>query len=145
MLLLQGPAWHFKEVLDRLNAATPFTSCRQGKVSVIAFEVEWQQVVGLDYVNPLCQDGRVVLEAHNIIKREFKSVRISFLAISCGHAPKGLQFVATLMPLLCPWVLYSGQHHNHLNQPRLVFFSILTLNGTYVEPAPLFNKSTLHP
>jgi hypothetical protein len=71
----QGAKRHLKDVLDRLNATTPFTSCTLHGAAVLSFEVEWRNVVGLDYINPLCQDGRVVLEAHNVIKREFESVR----------------------------------------------------------------------
>ena len=42
---------------------------------VVAFEVEWSAIVGVDYVNPLCQDGRLVLEARSVCKREFHTVR----------------------------------------------------------------------
>ena len=41
---------------------------------VLAFEVEWGSICGLDYSNPLCQDGRVVVEAKHVTKREFQTV-----------------------------------------------------------------------
>lgn len=57
------------------TGASPFHHTR-GRESgyVIAFEVEWGHMSGLDYSNPLCQDGRVVVEATHVIKREFQSV-----------------------------------------------------------------------
>jgi hypothetical protein len=57
------------------KVASPFQhSCGRESGYVIAFEVEWAHVCGLDYSNPLCQDGRVVVEATHVIKREFQSV-----------------------------------------------------------------------
>lgn len=57
-------------------AASPFHHSR-GKESgyVVAFEVEWASICGLDYSNPLCQDGRLVIEATHIVKREFQKAR----------------------------------------------------------------------
>lgn len=43
---------------------------------VVAFEVDWSSIVGLDYSYPLCQDGRLVLEAAQVSKREFASVKL---------------------------------------------------------------------
>ena len=40
----------------------------------VAFEVPWQSVVGMDYMNQLCMDGQVVFEAHHVVKRVFRSV-----------------------------------------------------------------------
>ena len=44
---------------------------------VVAFEVDWNHVVGMDYINTLCVDGRMVLEAHHVIKRIFLTVCLS--------------------------------------------------------------------
>lgn len=65
-----------KEVLERLHARSPFARHKTSRAIVMAFEVEWTSITGLDYNNPLCQDGRLVIEAHKVIKREFNSVRI---------------------------------------------------------------------
>lgn len=60
---------------------SPFNSTHWNSSSisdcVVAFEVEYDAVVGLDYSNPLCQDGRLVIEAGKVIKREFVSVRLN--------------------------------------------------------------------
>jgi hypothetical protein len=57
-------------------ASSPFHHSRgQEGGYVIAFEVEWANVCGIDYSNPLCQDGRVVVEAKHVVKREFPTVR----------------------------------------------------------------------
>ena len=63
---------------------SPFSSRRAATASddgslaprryVVAFEVDWDRIVGVDYVNTLCTDGRMVLEAHHVIKRIFLTV-----------------------------------------------------------------------
>ena len=56
-------------------AASPFHhSLGRESGYVLAFEVEWASICGLDYSNPLCQDGRLVIEATHIVKREFQKV-----------------------------------------------------------------------
>lgn len=52
-------------------------------ITVRAFELPWQGLVGLDYSNPLCSAGRVVLEARGVRLRVFKTVRRG------GEAPGG--------------------------------------------------------
>ena len=57
------------------TGASPFHHSRGAENGyVIAFEVEWGHICGLDYSNPLCQDGRLVVEATHVIKREFQTV-----------------------------------------------------------------------
>ena len=74
-----------KKVLDRLTSRSPFKSMLAGRQarpgSVLAFEVQWQYIVGMDYTNPLCLDGRLVLEAHQVVKREFSTVSLQSLYI----------------------------------------------------------------
>lgn len=50
---------------------------------VLAFEVEWSSICGMDYSNPLCQDGRVVVEAKQVIKREFQTVILHWRIDKC--------------------------------------------------------------
>jgi len=42
---------------------------------IVAFEMHWDAVVGIDWSRPLVHDGRVVLEARSVVKRIFRSVR----------------------------------------------------------------------
>lgn len=59
-------------------ASSPFHHSRgHDNGYVIAFEIEWGNICGMDYSNPLCQDGRMVLEAMHVVKREFLTVRCS--------------------------------------------------------------------
>lgn len=44
---------------------------------VLAFEVELSEVCGLDYIWRLCEDGRLVLEARLVVKREFVTVSLA--------------------------------------------------------------------
>jgi len=63
---------------------SPFSSKRAAAASddgslaprryVVAFEVDWDRIVGVDYVNTLCTDGRMVLEANHVVKRIFLTV-----------------------------------------------------------------------
>jgi hypothetical protein len=66
----------------KLSSSSPFQSSHrswQGSAHVVALEVDWDSICGLDYLNQLCTDGRVVLEAHHIVKRVFRTVRHSFV------------------------------------------------------------------
>ena len=57
-------------------AASPFHHSRgQESGYVLAFEVELHSICGLDYSNPLILDGRMVIEANHVVKREFLTVR----------------------------------------------------------------------
>ena len=57
-------------------AASPFHHSRgQESGYVLAFEVELRSICGLDYSNPLILDGRMVIEANHVVKREFLTVR----------------------------------------------------------------------
>lgn len=42
---------------------------------VLAFEVVWSDVVGMDYSSRLMEDTRLVLEARHLAKRVFDTVR----------------------------------------------------------------------
>jgi hypothetical protein len=42
--------------------------------------VSWNSVVGIDWSRPLVHDGRLVLEAHAVIKRIFRSVSLVLAA-----------------------------------------------------------------
>lgn len=42
---------------------------------MMAFEVAWGDVVGMDYASRLMEDTRLVLEARSVAKRVFASVR----------------------------------------------------------------------
>ena len=41
---------------------------------VVAFEIKWEDICGFNYHNPLCIDGRVVMEAAKLTKRQFLTV-----------------------------------------------------------------------
>ena len=45
-----------------------------GGASVVAFEVHWDDIGGLDYCNPLCEDGRIVFEARHVLRFVFRTV-----------------------------------------------------------------------
>ena len=57
-----------------LGARSPFNPAHLGRTCTIAFEVDLASVVGIDYTNELCRPGRVVLEALQVRKREFRTV-----------------------------------------------------------------------
>lgn len=60
-----------------LSSASPFSEPGGGDVGgVVAFEVAWRNIMGIDYKNPLCSDGKVVFEAYSIQRRAFPSVRV---------------------------------------------------------------------
>lgn len=71
-------------IARHMSTSSPFSSQRtsssrgEGPLEVqrytVAFEVDWKSVVGVDYMNQLCTDGQVVLEAHHVVKRVFRSV-----------------------------------------------------------------------
>ena len=63
-------------------AASPFHHSRgQDSGYVLAFEVELQSIVGLDYSNPLILHGRMVMEARRVTKREFLTVHSTALSL----------------------------------------------------------------
>ncbi len=63
-------------------AASPFHHSRgQDSGYVLAFEVELQSIVGLDYSNPLILHGRMVMEARHVTKREFLTVHSTTLSL----------------------------------------------------------------
>ena len=41
---------------------------------VLTYEITHEDVVGLDYVNPLCVDGRIAIEARRVTKRAFSNL-----------------------------------------------------------------------
>jgi hypothetical protein len=65
--------------LGGLAAASPFSSASAAGC-VHAFEIPLTSIRGLDYSNPLCLEGRLVLETSGLRKREFATVR----RMGCG-------------------------------------------------------------
>lgn len=47
----------------------------EGPAGVMAFEVTWSDVVGMDYMSRLMENTRLVLEARHLVKRVFATVR----------------------------------------------------------------------
>ncbi|KAL3156758.1 hypothetical protein ABBQ38_001033 [Trebouxia sp. C0009 RCD-2024] len=62
---------------------------------VVAFEIKWDDVCGLNYHNPLCLDGRVVMEAAKLTKRQFLTVSLRKFA-ACYAAPNPFDRPPTL-------------------------------------------------
>lgn len=59
--------------LQQLGARSPFSSKHYGTQGcVFAFEIDLDDIIGMDYHNPLCDEGRVAFECMNLTKREFK-------------------------------------------------------------------------
>lgn len=77
-VFLVGSAPHRRSILSGI-AQRPASPCPGQRVQ--AFEVGWQGLVGMQYSNPLCSPGRLVLEARGTRRRTFKSVRV----LSDGH------------------------------------------------------------
>ena len=48
---------------------------------MVSLEIDWKDICGLNYYNPLCNDGRVVIEAAKLTKRQFASV--SLVQLQC--------------------------------------------------------------
>ncbi|DBA96501.1 TPA: hypothetical protein ACH3X1_015380 [Trebouxia sp. C0004] len=65
------------KIVKQLNAKSPFrtSSCRAGNYLVVSFEINWEDVCGFNYHNPLCQPGRVVIEAAHVTKRQFLTMK----------------------------------------------------------------------
>lgn len=66
----------------------PFWADDSDVQRVVALELPWSAIVGIDYRCPLHDDGTIVLEAKQLIKRTFKSVDgvQQFYASSAGPA-----------------------------------------------------------
>jgi hypothetical protein len=65
-------------VLKQLGAESPFSLHGRSREhgSVFAFEIHWSSGVhGVDYSNPLLRTGKLVLDASNVEKKEFGSMR----------------------------------------------------------------------
>lgn len=79
-------------------AASPFHHSRgEDSGYVLAFEVELQSICGMDYSNPLILDGRMVLEAKHVVKREFLTVWLSpKLPALCARVPCSVPLAASL-------------------------------------------------
>jgi hypothetical protein len=61
--------------LGGLTAASPFASAAYSQQGCVhAFEIPFATIRGVDYSNPLCLEGRLVLEAASLRKREFPTV-----------------------------------------------------------------------
>uniref|UniRef100_A0A1D2A303 Uncharacterized protein n=1 Tax=Auxenochlorella protothecoides TaxID=3075 RepID=A0A1D2A303_AUXPR len=70
-VFLVGSAPHRRSILSGI-AQRPASPCPGQRVQ--AFEVGWQGLVGMQYSNPLCSPGRLVLEARGTRRRTFKSM-----------------------------------------------------------------------
>eukprot|EP00959_Pyramimonas_sp_CCMP1952_P319825 6692372-Pyramimonas_sp.AAC.1 len=62
-------------------ATSPFRvpnerSAQQG--SVLAYEIEWKKVVGFDFRNELCHDGRLALEVKHLQRVQFPCIRSAY-------------------------------------------------------------------
>ena len=80
-------------------AASPFHHSRgQESGYVLAFEVELHNICGLDYSNPLILDGRMVIEARHVVKREFLTVR----------PERGCSRIWSIVPPFCRHYLYRA-------------------------------------
>lgn len=65
-------------VLKQFGAESPFSfhpSSERGEGVVFGFEVGWKHVKGVNYQNPLVHHGKLVLEACNVEKKEFSSMK----------------------------------------------------------------------
>lgn len=73
---MQAHSTRLFRIVKQLQTKSPFktSSCSAGPYTVSAFEISWQDVCGFDYFNPLCSDGRVVIEASKLTKRQFLTV-----------------------------------------------------------------------
>jgi len=66
-----------RSMLEHLGAHSPFSSSylyHDEDSCVFAFEVKYLAIRGVNYNNPLVRDGKLVLDACNVEKREFKNV-----------------------------------------------------------------------
>ena len=64
----------YKRYLRHLTTGSPFRSSQTDAGCVLAFELEWKNIGGIDYSNPLCLPGRLVLESKSVLRREFCTV-----------------------------------------------------------------------
>lgn len=67
-----------RSMLEHLGAHSPFSSSYmygEEESCVFAFEVKYYAIRGVNYDNPLVRAGKLVLDACNVEKREFKNVR----------------------------------------------------------------------
>lgn len=68
---------------------------------VVAFEIKWEDICGLNYHNPLCIDGRVVLEAAKLTKRQFLTVSLPAPVASHTNYQTRLKPLEPLESLFC--------------------------------------------
>jgi hypothetical protein len=60
---------------------SPFRSAAQQSEqsgSVLAYEIKWENVVGFDFRNELCYDGRLALELKQLHNYRFPSLLVAF-------------------------------------------------------------------
>ncbi|KAL0032280.1 hypothetical protein WJX79_002214 [Trebouxia sp. C0005] len=90
------------KIVKQLNAKSPFrtSSCGAGNYLVVGFEIKWEDVCGLNYHNPLCQPGRVVIEAAHVTKRQFLTMKEA--QKQSGSSEQGVQ---DLWPETCSWTV----------------------------------------
>lgn len=71
--------FHKREaVLKQFGAESPFSfhsSSERGEGVIFGFEVGWRHVKGVNYRNPLVRQGKLVLEACEVEKKEFASIK----------------------------------------------------------------------
>lgn len=77
-------AQNVDHMLRHKNPFVDHCSDRDKDTSLLAFELEWADIVGIDYRWQLVQDARLVLEAKTIVKRVFQTVRS--IAAACLRA-----------------------------------------------------------
>ena len=76
---LQAQSTRLFRLVSQLNARSPFrtSSSQAGPYMAVAFEIKWEDICGFNYHNPLCIDGRVVIEAAKLTKRQFVTVSVT--------------------------------------------------------------------
>lgn len=74
----------------QLRNSSPFSSTqyKDSDGCVFAFEVDCDKISGIDYSHPLVRDGRLALEANQILRREFTKIE-DLLDFYSGSAPFG--------------------------------------------------------
>lgn len=132
-------------MLGRLTAGSPFKGSHRFPGSVLAFELQWKYVVGIDYSNPLCLPGRLVLEANNIVKHEFTCVSSRCFLNLAEYAASYclIPFIAWLPALKMAEMLQMPEAHQYyapaLEVHRLAAMpisrSLMNLDGSSLERA----------
>eukprot|EP00890_Picochlorum_soloecismus_P003330 jgi/Picsp_1/3999/NSC_01511-R1_protein len=78
-----------RSMLEHLGAHSPFSSSymyEEEESCVFAFEVKYLAIRGVDYNNPLVRAGKLVLDACNVEKREFKNIDMAMKYYEVDHS-----------------------------------------------------------